>query len=121
MARAYSLDLRQKVLSHLMKNGNKTETARLFGITRDTIADWCKRLADERLEPCKTGPVIGSFKKADPKEVCSYVDSHNDITLLEIAEVFKVSHVSIWKILRKSGYVNKKNSYVQRKKRDAEN
>lgn len=105
---------------HLKKHGNKAKTARLFGICKDTVAEWGKRHESNNLAPHKSGPAIGSFKKVDPKEVCKYLDSNNDITLFELAEIFKVSSVAaIWKILSKSGYVNKKNTYVQRKGREA--
>ena len=37
MGRAYSLDLRQKVMSFISQGGRKREAARVFGIGEDTI------------------------------------------------------------------------------------
>ena len=115
MAAAYSLDLRQRVMMHLEECRNKAATARLFKINPYTIANWCKRLRSGTLAANKSGPSIGSYKKLNPQDVCQYLEENKDSTLVELAEIFNVSHVAVWKVLRKSGYVNKKNTYVQRK------
>ena len=97
---------------HLEECGNKAATARLFKINPYTISNWCKRLTSGRLAANKSGPMVGSYKKLNPKDVCRYLQENKDSTLIELAEVFNVSHVAVWKVLRKSGYVNKKNTYV---------
>lgn len=52
--RAYSMDLREKIVESVKKGVPKSETARRFGVDRATVKRYCKRL-DERgtLEPCK--------------------------------------------------------------------
>ena len=52
--RAYSLDLREKIIESVKKGVPKSETARRFGVDRATVKRYCKRL-DERgtLEPRK--------------------------------------------------------------------
>ena len=117
MARAYSLDLRQKAMLHFTEFGNKEETARVFNIHKDTVTNWSVRLSEGILVANKTGP--RTIRKLNPKDVCDYLEANRDMTLHELAEVFKVSHVAIWKVLRKSGYVNKKNTTIQRKRRKA--
>ena len=119
MGKAYSLDLRQKVLLHFEEYKNKTETARIFKISRNTITKWCNRFKMGILTSDKTGPKVGSYKKVNPEEVCKYLEFNKDSTLVELAEVFNVSHVAVWKILRKCGYVTKKNFYVRGKRRGA--
>jgi transposase len=50
--RAYSLDLRKKIVESVKKGVPKSETARRFGVDRATVKRYCKQL-DERgtLEP----------------------------------------------------------------------
>jgi transposase len=52
--RAYSLDLRQKIVESVNKGVSKSETACRFGVHRATLKRYCKRL-DERgtLQPRK--------------------------------------------------------------------
>jgi transposase len=45
--RAYSLDLRKKIVESVKKGLPKAETARRFGVDRATLKRYCKRL-DER-------------------------------------------------------------------------
>ena len=42
MARAYSEDLREKVISYIMSGGNKREAARVFKIGEDTVYRWLR-------------------------------------------------------------------------------
>jgi transposase len=42
--KAYSLDLREKVVESVKKGVPKNETARRFGIARATVERYCKRL-----------------------------------------------------------------------------
>jgi transposase len=52
--RAYSLDLRKKIVESVKKGVPKSETARRFGVDRATVKRYCRQL-DERgtLEPSK--------------------------------------------------------------------
>ena len=63
--RAYSLDLRKKIVESVKKGVPKSETARRFGVDRATVKRYCKQL-DERgtLEP-KKAP--GKRPKLDEK------------------------------------------------------
>jgi transposase len=45
--RAYSLDLREKIVESVKKGVSKSETARRFGVDRATVKRYCKQL-DER-------------------------------------------------------------------------
>jgi transposase len=62
---AYSLDLREKIVTSVKKGVSKAETARRFGVHRATVKRYCKRL-DERgtLEPRKAP---GKAPKLDEK------------------------------------------------------
>ncbi len=63
--RAYSMDLRKKIVESVKKGVPKAETARRFGVHRATVKRYCKRL-DERdtLEPRKAP---GKAPKLDEK------------------------------------------------------
>ena len=65
--RAYSLDLRKKIVESVKKGVPKAETARRFGVDRATVKRYCKRL-DERgtLEP---GKAPGKTPKLDQKAI----------------------------------------------------
>ncbi len=52
--RAYSLDLREKVVESVKKGVSKSETARRFGVDRATVKRYCKLLGERgTLEPRK--------------------------------------------------------------------
>ena len=63
--RAYSLDLRKKIVESVKKGVPKSETARRFGVDRATVKRYCKQL-DERgtLKPRKAP---GKRSKLDEK------------------------------------------------------
>ncbi len=63
--RAYSMDLREKIVESVKKGVPKSETARRFGVDRATVKRYCKQL-DERgtLEPRKAP---GKKPKLDEK------------------------------------------------------
>jgi transposase len=42
MARAYSLDLREKVMFFISNGGGKREASKVFGIGEDTIYRWIR-------------------------------------------------------------------------------
>lgn len=108
----YSLDLREKVISHYHRFGNKAGTSRVFGIHRDTITNWLEKAENGgSLAALKSGPK--SFRKVDPIEVRAAISENPNMTLHELGERFRVSHVAIWKILRKLRFVYKKKFYVQ--------
>jgi transposase len=63
--RAYSIDLREKIVESVQKGVPKAETARRFGVDRATVKRYCRQL-DERgtLEPEKAP---GRAPKLDQK------------------------------------------------------
>jgi transposase-like protein len=52
--KAYSLDLREKIVEYVKKGVSKSETARRFGVHRATVKRYCKRLDEhDTLQPRK--------------------------------------------------------------------
>ena len=109
MGKACSLDFRERVLRHFDDFGNKTKTAKLFNISRVTVKNWCIRREKNCLQADKSGPK--GPKKFSVEELVKYLENNRNSTLKELAEEFSVSHVQIWKALRKNGYVSKKKLY----------
>jgi transposase len=64
--RAYSMDLREKIVESVNKGVPKSETARRFGVDRATVKRYCKQLDEQRgtLEPRKA---LGRAPKLDEK------------------------------------------------------
>ena len=63
--RAYSLDLRKKIVESVKKGVPKAETARRFGVDRATVERYCKRLDEHgTLQPRKAP---GKRSKLDEK------------------------------------------------------
>lgn len=115
MAKGYSEDLRERVVRYVESGKSKTSAAALFAVGLATVNRWCARwqergtvAADRPGRPCGHGVL-----RQDA--VLSYVDRNQDATLQEVGQHFKVSHVAIWKRLRRAGYTYKKNDAVRRK------
>ena len=89
MSRAYSTDLRKKVLEYLEKNDDKKEAGFLFGIDRSTIYRWIKRKNEQgTLEPVHRKY---AYRKINYTQLKKYVQEHPDAFLFEIAENFSVT------------------------------
>ncbi len=107
----YSIDLRKRVVSYVREGGNKSEAARLFGVSRWCVYDWLGR---ETLEPEKQGRPVG------PRALClealkAHVESYPDAYEDEGAVDLDVSrHVVMYHLKRKK---KKKNAIVPGKKR----
>ena len=61
--KAYSVDLRTKIVEAVMKGVSKSETARRFGVNRSTVGRYLKRLAENSSLAPKKAP--GSRSKLD--------------------------------------------------------
>ena len=83
MGRAYSLDLRQKVMSFISQGGRKREAARVFGIGEDTIYRWIRRDKSGDLAAKKR---IDFPTKVPLATLSQYVKDHPDHTLKEIGQ-----------------------------------
>lgn len=105
MARAYSLDLRKKVMSYIAQGGSKREAAKLFEIGEDTIYRWARRQ--------KTGDLSPKKRTHFPQKVSSdtvrlYVETNPDHTLKEIGEAVGLSQSNIFKYLKRLNITRKK-------------
>lgn len=109
--KAYSMDLRQRVVSFVNDGGTKVEASKRFKIGRRTVYYYLARAKAGKLEPKRSW---GSWKKLDPQKLKDYVKTHSDSTLMEMRKVFGVSHNTIWVRLNKLGITLKKTHKISR-------
>lgn len=105
MARAYSLDLRKKVMSFITSGGGKREASKIFGIGEDTIYRWMRR---EKAGDLSAKKRIDFPRKVDPEELRCYVSAHPDHTLKEIGTALHLGHQTVWTWLRRLDITRKK-------------
>ena len=116
MARAYSVDLRERVIGAIERGLSTREAARRFAIGESTAGAWHRAWrATGSLEPGRQGhPKVS---KLDPHEafILSLVDTEDrDITLAEIADRLEVDRglrtcpASIHGFFKKRGITFKK-------------
>ena len=111
---AYSEDLRLKALAHFDRYQNKTETAKAFGISRQTLINWIK-LRDE------TGGVqhnAGGSRiiKIDQEVLKRIIEKHPDNFLRETAAIFNCSTSCIHYWLAKLNFTRKKRGQLSKNK-----
>lgn len=111
MSNSYSLDLRERAVAFIDEGGSKADACQIFKIGHNTIYLWIR----QRKQRGSIKPKVrGKYKVRlldDDKLLC-HVKAHPDATLMEIANVFGVSHVAIWKALRRLNVTHKKKPSV---------
>jgi transposase len=112
MAKAYSYDLRQKVMQAIELDGlNKSEASKLFNISRNTINLWCRRKAETGDVQVQPRPTSSPKQKiADWEKFRAFVKEHEDKTQEEMAQLWEgdVSSRTISRTLQKLGLTRKK-------------
>jgi transposase len=114
--KAYSIDLRERVVKFINKGGSKVEAARRFGLGRRTVYRYLAAAQTGTLAP-KTS--WGHWRKLDPQKLQVHVKKHPDATLKELQTVFGVSHHAVWVRLRQLGFTLKKTHKISRAQRGA--
>ena len=116
MSKAYSLDLRQRVIEHVEEKQDKNNVSNLFKVGIATIYRW---LALKR----KTGSIMPSKRKAykkkiDDKKLSQYVEEHLDSFLSEIAKEFGVTAHGVFYALKRLKITRKKRQlYIKKEVR----
>ncbi len=107
MGNFYSLDLRERAIAFIDEGGSKVDAGRIFKISHNTIYLWLRhRTVRGTLAPKKRGKY--KTRLLDDAKLSAHVRAHPEATLMEIAAVFAVSHVAIWKALRRLKIKHKK-------------
>jgi transposase len=123
MGRAYSTDLRERVL-RACETGEESPAviARLFELSESAVGSWLRQLHQEgRREPKPHGRGFRSILDEDEGAVLrSLVKDKNDGTLKEYAQAFldktgeEISESSICRALKRHGLVTKKDRAGER-------
>lgn len=114
MARAYSTDLRVRVLHALKSRAQKrSEIAAQFQISPATLYLWQKQQKEEgraEAKPHSGGPAA----RLQPAVLCRLVAEQSDRTLAELAALYqqstgeRISIASVDRLLRREGITRKK-------------
>ena len=106
--KAYSIDLRERIVKSVKHGASKAEAARGFDVSYKTVQRYCKAEEGGSLAPKPHG---GGRRKAFSSERLEReVAGNRDLTLEAYAERLGVSHVAVWRRLRQLGITLKKNS-----------
>jgi transposase len=120
MARAYSLDLRERVVAAVGSGQSCREVAARFGLAVSTVVKWRQRYRATGEVAAK--PRGGSKLRAlvDVKDwVLGRVAAEPHVTTRALAAELaergrEVSHVTVWSLLRRERLTHKKNRARQR-------
>jgi transposase len=98
---------------------SRKQLAEIFGYHIGSIGRWIREnRKTERLAPLPRGHRVSVFNAEERKQLAEFIENNPDATLDEIRNHFRkpCSLVAIHKIVRKLGYVFKKNSEGKRTK-----
>jgi transposase len=119
MAKAYSYDLRQKVIQAIELDGlKKSEASELFNISRNTINLWFQlkeETGDLKEKPRQGGIKTGKITDWDNFRL--FVSQNGDKTQAEMAQFWEgeISARTISRALQKIGFTRKKKLMATRK------
>jgi len=102
----YGLSIRKKVIELWSDGRTLKEIGDFLKIHVRTLQYWVKRFELEGTIAPKTH--TSRCRKLNKEELLSFVSEHSDKTLKEIGRVFQVSHVAIFKSLKKMSVTLKK-------------
>ena len=125
MAKAYSYDLRQKVIPAIELDGwKKSEAAKIFQISRNTIDLWLKRREETGdYQPGSNRPDHIQAKITDSKQFQEFVQRYGDKTQAEMALLWPepISARTISRGLKKIGFTRKKRTIdIKRERKSKE-
>lgn len=106
MSRAYSLDLRERVLAYLEKGNDTKSASKLFTISQRSIQRWVKQKAETGdIKPRKRE---FAYRKIDYEKLQKHLELNPDQFLYEIAEEFSVTLQAIFYAFKKLRITRKK-------------
>lgn len=114
--KAYTMDLRERVITFVQAGGTRAEAARRFQLGERSVYRYLAAAKTNTLTP-KTS--WGSWRKLDPAKLQAHVKKHADATLAELATALGVSHNAVWVRLNQLGCTLKKTHKISGTKRGA--
>ena len=112
--KAYTLDLRARVVKFVQGGGTRAEAARRFQLGERSVYRYLAAAKTNTLAP-KTS--WGAWRKLDPAKLQAHVKKHADATLAELAAALGVSHNAVWVRLQQLGCTLKKTHKISRTER----
>jgi len=115
----YPEALRKRVVSYVEEGrGTAVEASKLYKVSFKSVYNWIEQKREKgSLKPNKPSPT--RRRKINKEDLKRYVQKHPDHYLREIAVVFNVSSGAIFKALKSMQITFKKNSTLQRKRRES--
>jgi transposase len=114
--KAYTLDLRERVVQFVEAGGSKAEAARRFRVAPRSGYRYLTAAKTNTLAP-KTS--WGAWRKLDPAKLQAHVRQQPAATLKELQTVFGVSHNAVWVRLKQLGFTLKKTHKISGAQRSA--
>jgi len=103
--KAYSLDLRERIVGFVKQGGSKAEATRRFGVSKWTVYRYVEADRGGCLAPRPCG---GRQKKFEDDTLRGEVKARPSAKLKEYGESLGVSHVAVWRRLRRLAITLKK-------------
>jgi transposase len=104
------------VRAYLSGAASRRQLADIFNYHIETIGRWIRASRQEQYTPLPRGHRLSVFNPEELEQLAAYIEKNPDDTLSELRERFgkKCSLPALHKIIRKIGYVFKKNSEGKR-------
>ena len=111
MMKAYSEDLRKKVVSYVKKQGGPSEASKVFGVSRATIYRWfCLEQESGSLKRRKR--TKHRSRRFTDEALKKYIAENPSATIKQMAKHFKVTATPIFYRLKLLKITRKKNNTV---------
>jgi transposase len=104
------------VKAYQARIASRRQLADIFGYHIETIGRWIRKIRQEQPTSLPRGHRRSVFSAPELEQLAAYIESNPDATLNELREHFEkeCSLPALHKIIRKLGYVFKKNSEGKR-------
>ncbi len=116
MTRAFSNDLRERVVSAVEAGESTRFVAKRFGIAVSTVVKWHQRWRETgSVAPAKMGGHRPFILDAHNDFIVEEINRTSHLTLSKLQDLLakrgvKVSHDTVWRFLRREGLTFKKNT-----------
>lgn len=107
--KAYSKDLRDKVIKYIEKEGSKKRASEIFDLHRNTVSRWWNRYQKEGHYRARIR--VGRVSHITAEQVKSYVELHNNFKTSDMGKHFGISSGGAYYWLKKLGYSYKKKPF----------
>jgi len=115
MSRAYSNDLRERVIKNYEEGMRKEQLVEVFKIGISTLNRWIRDYLETGSIEARTRSRYRK-RKVEDEDLKKYIEDYPSATLEQIGLHFEVRAVSVWHRLKKLGITRKKNLSVRREK-----